>query len=146
MVTRRTFTFATMVATVLLLLAAMPAVAADRQAITITVQTSFTTDPDPFTATGRGAACADGTVVDGPVHFEFQRGTNVHAGYKEFTCDEQTGFVLRLNARFGGSGSVGRWAVIDAWGDVAGIQGAGSMVGGPLEDGILDSYSGTITR
>ena len=134
-------------AAVLLLSAAvLPAAAGTRQTITITALTSFDSDSNPFTSTGLGAACADGAVANGPVHFEFQRGTNVFAGYKVFTCDEDTGFVLRLNARFGGWGSVGTWAVVDAWGDVAGISGAGSIVGTALDGGITDNYSGTITR
>ena len=143
---RRTIGLATAAAAIFLLVAAVPAAAGQRQAITITALTYFATDPDPFTATGLGAACADGTVVDGTAHLEFRRGTFVFAGFKVFTCDEETGFVLRLNARFGDWGSEGTWAVVDAWGDVAGISGAGSLVGGPLDGGITDNYSGTITR
>jgi hypothetical protein len=143
---RRTFALATVVAAVLMLVAAMPAMAGTRHDITITALTYFDSDVNDFTATGLGAACADGTVENGPVHFEFQRGINVFAGYKVFTCDESTGFVLRLNARFGGFGSVGTWAVVDAWGDLSGIAGAGDIIGGPLDGGITDNYSGTITR
>ena len=143
---RRTFALATAVAAILVLVAAMPAAASDRQAITITAITDFNSNSNPFTSTGLGAACADGAVANGPVHFEFQRGTNVYAGYKVFTCDENTGFVLRLNARFGSWGSVGTWAVVDAWGDVAGMSGAGPIVGTPVDNGITDNYSGTITR
>jgi hypothetical protein len=142
---RRTIGLATAVALVILSIAAAPAAASERHAITITAVTLFDSDPDAFTSTGLGTACADGTVVDGPVHFEFQRGTSVFAGYKVFTCDATTGFVLRLNARFGGWGSTGTWAVADAWGSLGGISGAGPITGSPLENGILDSYSGTIT-
>ena len=126
--------------------AVMPAAAASRQDIRITALTYFATDPDPFTASGLGTACADGTVVDGDAHLEFHRGAFVFAGFKVLTCDADTGFVLRLNARFGDWGSEGTWAVVDAWGDLAGISGAGSLVGGPLDGGITDDYSGTITR
>jgi hypothetical protein len=142
---RRTIGFAIALALAIASIAAAPAAASERRAITITAVTLFASDPDAFTSTGLGAACADGTVVDGPVHFEFRQGTNVYAGYKVFTCDATTGFVLRLNARFGGWGSTGTWAVADAWGALAGIQGAGPITGSPLDNGILDNYSGTIT-
>jgi hypothetical protein len=141
---RRIFGLATAVAMVLVLVGAMPAAAGEPHAVTIEVNTVFATDPDPFTATGLGAACADGTVVDGKANVNFNRGTFVYAGFKVFTCDDNTGFVLRLNARFNPTSSVGSWAVVDSWGDVAGISGTGSLAGDNYGDGILDHYSGTI--
>ena len=143
---RRKLGFAMLVAATTLLVGAMPVAAGERVDVTITVTTIFDGIPDEFVSTGLGSACAAGTVEDGKATAQFHRGANVFAGFKVFTCSETTGFVLRLNARFGDWGSVGSWSVVDAWGSVAGISGAGSLTGDPLNPGIQDNYVGTITH
>jgi hypothetical protein len=142
---RRVFRYGMVAALLLVVAGAAPAMAVDRASVSIDANTIFATDPDPFTATGL-PGCGSGTVVDGPVHFEFQRPINVFAGYKVFTCaDAANGFVLRLNARFGDFGSVGTWSVVDAWGSLSGMAGAGDIVGDAVDGAILDHYRGTLT-
>jgi hypothetical protein len=71
----------------------------------------------------------------------------VFAGYKVFDCEDsgENGFVVRLNARFGDGGSVGTWAVVDAWGSLAGLSGAGGLIGDPIAGGgITDNYVGAV--
>lgn len=128
----------------MLLVTVAPAAAGARQAVTMTVTTTFDDAPDAFTATGI-PGCESGVVYDGGAHLQFARPVGVFAGYKVFDCGGDNGFVLRLNARFGSSGSTGTWSVVDAWGSAAGMAGAGGLSGEPIENGILDSYAGTVT-
>jgi hypothetical protein len=121
-----------------------PVEAGSRQDVTMTVTTTFDPEPDTFTATGL-PDCSSGVVYDGGAHVEIRGGPGVFAGYKVFDCGSDTGFVVRLNARFGSGGSVGTWIVIDAWGSLAGMSGAGSLSGEPIENGIIDTYTGTVT-
>ena len=129
----------------LLLIGAAPVVAATRTAVSITVTTIFDPNPDGFTATGI-PACSAGWVSDGGAHVQFARPIGVFAGYKVFDCGGGTGFVLRLNARFGSEGSTGSLSVVDSWGAVAGLTGAGKLTGTPIDGGILDTYQGAVTR
>jgi hypothetical protein len=124
--------------------AVAPVAAGSRVAVTMTVTTIFDPDPDGFTATGL-PGCSTGLVYDGGAKVLFTRGPGVFAGYKVFDCGDDNGFLVRLNARFGGGGSVGTWSVIDAWGSVAGMSGAGKLMGEPLDGGITDNYAGTVT-
>ena len=41
----------------------------------------------------------------------------------------------------------GTWVIVDAWGDLSGMNGRGKLVGVPIEgeNGITDYYVGTIT-
>jgi hypothetical protein len=130
----------------LCLVAVSPVVAASRQAITIDAATTFDDLPDTFTATGLDD-CSSGIVENGDFHVAFTRHHGVFVGDKVFTCDgDGTGFVLRLNAMFGESGSVGAWSVLSAWGSLAGMHGAGGLIGDPIEGGgILDQYAGNVT-
>jgi hypothetical protein len=131
----------------LLTVGVAPAVAAERRSVSIVAATTFDDDiPDGFTTTGL-PGCGSGIVENGPVNFAFTPALNNFAGFKVFFCaDEDNGFVLRLNARFGEGGSVGTWSVVDAWGSLAGMTGAGSLVGDPISTGgILDQYTGTLT-
>lgn len=129
---------------ILAVLGVGPVAAGSRQDVTMTVTTTFDEFPDAFTATGL-PGCASGLVYDGGAHLQFTPGPGVFAGYKVFDCGNDNGFVVRLNARFGGSGSTGTWAVVDAWGSVAGMWGAGGLAGDPIEGGIIDNYWGTVT-
>ena len=133
-------------ASLLLTVGVAPAVAAQRSSIGIVAATTFDDIPDGFTTTGL-PGCASGIVENGPVNFAFNPALNVFAGFKVFFCaNEANGFVLRLNAKFGESGSIGTWSVVDAWGSLAGMSGAGSLVGDLIStSGILDQYTGTVT-
>lgn len=125
--------------------AAAPVTAAERGAVTIDVQTTFDDVPDEFSASGLGN-CTSGTTENGPVKVVFNPVHGVFAGYKVFSCaGSDTGFVLRLNARFGLPGSIGTWSVIDAWGSLGGMHGAGTLTGDPIENGIADHYRGTVS-
>jgi hypothetical protein len=141
---RRMFVLTVALGMVLAVVAVGPVSAGSRQAVTMTVTTTFDDNPDAFTATGL-PGCSSGLVYDGGGHVQFTPGPGVFAGYKVFDCGSDNGFVVRLNARFGGGGSTGTWAVVDAWGSVAGMWGAGSLSGDPIENGIIDNYSGTVT-
>ena len=120
-----------------------PVSARTRTDVAMTVITVFETDPDAFTADGL-SGCESGWVFDGPAHFEITRGPGIFAGYKLFECDETTGFLVRLNARFGPGGAVGTWGVVGAWGDLAGMTGSGRLSGDPIENGIIDNYVGSV--
>jgi hypothetical protein len=64
----------------------------------------------------------------------------------DMTCASgDAGFTIRLTARFGGGGSTGTWTLADAWGDLAGLKGSGSLVGIPTSDTSIDDiYTGTL--
>jgi hypothetical protein len=141
---RRMFVLTVALGMVLAFVAVGPVSAGSRQAVTMTVTTTFDDNPDAFTATGL-PGCSSGLVYDGGGHVQFTPGPGVFGGYKVFDCGSDNGFVVRLNARFGGGGSTGTWAVVDAWGSVAGMWGAGSLSGDPIENGIIDNYWGTVT-
>jgi hypothetical protein len=132
-----------LVAGILALVAVMPVAAGTREDVTIVVTQIFEDESDTFTADGL-AGCESGLVTDFG-HVQFTRTHGVFAGFKEFDCGNDTGFVLRLNARFGDAGSVGTWTVVRSWGLVAGIHGAGTLTGDPFEGGITDTYVGTLT-
>jgi hypothetical protein len=141
---RRLFISCLVAGSLLAVLWVAPVAAGSRHDVTMTVTTTFDDNPDAFTATGL-PGCGSGLVSDGGGHVEFARGTGVLAGYKVFDCGSDNGFVVRLNARFGGGGSTGTWAVVGAWGSVAGMRGAGRLTGDPIENGIIDNYWGTVT-
>jgi hypothetical protein len=112
--------------------------------VQIVAHTSFLTEESPFEATIPG--CESGTVVNGDV---FATGTpwgGVFNGTKVFTCaGGDSGFTLRLKARFGSTGSTGSWTVVSGSGDYAGLKGSGSLVGIPVsEDQLDDIYTGSI--
>jgi hypothetical protein len=111
--------------------------------VVIVAHTVFGAEASEFDSTLPG--CESGTVADdGAAHFTPWGGAFV--GLKHFTCaDGESGFTVRLNARFGGGGSTGTWTLADAWGDFAGVKGSGSLVGVPTSDtSIDDTYTGTV--
>jgi hypothetical protein len=130
-------------ASILVMLSAGPVWARAGTSVSITVNTTFDPEPDEFWATAL-PGCETGLVYDGGGHVQFTPGPGVFAGYKVFDCGSDNGFVLRLNARFGASGSVGTWSVVASWGSVAGMHGAGSLTGDPTANGILDQYEGNV--
>ena len=128
------------------LMAVTPIAAATREDVTIVVTTTFDGQPDTFTADGVLGCEAGGLVYEGPAHLQFAPRMGIYAGFKEFDCGNDTGFVIRLNARFGSDGSTGTWTVVRSWGQVAGLHGAGKLSGEPFEGGITDTYVGTVTH
>ena len=144
---RRLVTFSVALGLVLALVAIAPVAARTRTDVTMTVTTIFDPDPDAFTATGLGTDCEWGWVYDGGAMAQFTPAHGVFGGYKVFDCEGagDDGFVVRLNARFGESGSVGTWSVVAAWGSLANLAGAGMLTGDPIENGIIDHYVGTVT-
>jgi hypothetical protein len=133
------------VAAVASVVVAAPAVAAPvGYSVEITAHTDFTT-PDASTFESNLTGCEDGTVVTGPPRGSFTPWGGTFIGTKEFTCTGgESGFTIRLTARFGGGGSTGTWTLADAWGDLAGAKGSGSLVGIPTSDTSIDDiYTGT---
>lgn len=121
-----------------------PVWAASRTGVAMDVVTTFDPSPDLFEATGI-EGCDSGTVADGRGHVQFTPGPGIFGGFKVFTCDgSDSGFIVRLNARFGPGGSEGTWAIVDAWGALEGLRGSGSLFGEPIEEGIIDHYTGAV--
>jgi hypothetical protein len=110
----------------------------------IVAHTSFLTEASEFDSSISG--CEEGTVLNGEnaaAHFTPWGG--VFTGYKEFTCEGgESGFTLRVTARFGGAGSTGSWTVVSGFGDFEGVRGSGSLVGIPIDDTQIDDvYTGS---
>ncbi len=141
---RRAVTFSVLLGLMLAAVAAGTVSARTRDAVTMTVTTTFDGLPDEFIATGI-PGCEEGLVYDAGAHFQITPAPGIFAGYKEFDCGGDTGFLVRLNARFGPGGSVGTWAIVDAWGDLAGVTGAGRLTADPIDGGVVDNYVGSIT-
>ena len=112
--------------------------AAPGQPVQIIAHTSLETEVSGFDASLEG--CESGTVVNAADAFAtFTPWGGVFIGDKEFTCaGEESGFTLRLQARFGGGGSTGTWTVVEGWGDFAGLKGSGSLVGIPVTEVQID--------
>ena len=100
------------------------------------------------------AECPTAVAVDLMAHAEFTRTHGVFIGVRDIQCGSGTGFVVRLTATFGGGGSFGSWSIVDSYGALAGMRGAGKIVGtgfggeteDPADDGIDDHYTGWVTR
>jgi hypothetical protein len=115
------------------------------QAAWFTVQTTFEDPPEPDVFTSSIEGCTSGTVVDADADAAFTPWGGVFRGVKEFTCSgEESGFSVRLVARFGAGGSEGSWTVVSGWGGLSGLKGSGKLVGTPIQDGIEDHYVGTL--
>lgn len=123
---------------------ATPAVAAPvGDSVAITANTDFSAEASAFHSNLPG--CATGTVVDVGASPHFTPWGGAFVGQKVFTCaGGESGFTIRLRARFGGGGSTGTWTLASASGDLAGLKGSGSLVGIPTEIGIDDIYTGTV--
>lgn len=122
---------------------AAPASAAPLQfPVDVVVHEDFSAPASQFE--GNIPGCETGTVVTVPVRVQSTPWGGVFVGTKEFTCDSGAGgFEVRVNARFGESGSVGSWRIVDAWGAYEGVRASGTLVGVPTEIGIDDRYVGT---
>lgn len=123
---------------------ASPAAAAPSgMPVQIVAHTSFSSEVSAFESSLPG--CEAGTVVNGDVFLNQTPWGGVFSGSKVFSCgDDESGFVIRLRARFGADGSSGSWSLVDGWGELDGIDGSGSLVGIPTPDGIDDVYTGSV--
>jgi hypothetical protein len=129
-------------ATVLLLAGAGGAVAATKVTITLTSVSSGET----FTTTG-GVLCATGTATTDFDHFG---GGNVAGSFhltKTLVCDDGT-LTIKVDAAtvFGSPTDQGGWSVIGGTEGYASLHGGGNIVGTYVPDGIIDLYTGVVTR
>jgi hypothetical protein len=95
--------------------------------------------------------CATGTAVDLRAGAHDHPGGGVFSAAREVRCDGGSGFVLTITARYGGGDSAGTWAITDAYGDLAGLRGRGTVTGALFDadgdgrpDGITDTYTGWV--
>lgn len=111
--------------------------------VAITAHTVFGQESSDFESNIPG--CETGTVADGGAA-RFTPWGGTYVGLKHFTCDGgESGFDIRLTARFAGGGSSGTWTLADAWGAYTGVKGSGSLVGIPTsETSIDDIYIGVV--
>jgi len=124
------------------LLFAAPAEAGERFALELADVQNFVGVPGTFTSNIPG--CATGRSYD--VRGMVQLRPGVFRGTRMFVCDSGIGSVtVNLSARFGDGGSVGSWSIVAGSGAFSRVHGAGGLVGTPLEDGIQDNYTGTVT-
>lgn len=125
-----------------LVVAAAPAQAGSRFAVVLTDDQVFGAASSTFTSNIPG--CATGTSTT--VRDMTQQRPGVFRGTRVFACDSGAAtFTVNLSARFGEGGSIGTWSVIGSTGVLGDVHGAGKLVGTPLQDGIRDTYTGTVT-
>ena len=130
----------TVVAAALVL--APAAQAADRFQVELVDSQVFDADTGTFTSNIPGCATGESFTLRGMVADR----AGVFRGTREFVCDSGVGSVtVNLSARFGEGGSVGTWSIVAASGDLSGARGAGKLSGTPIEGGISDAYTGTVT-
>ena len=92
------------------------------------------------------ADCPTATGVDLRGRVVGARPHGVFIGIRDFQCGDGSGFVVRLTARFTDDGSTGSWSIVSACGNLAGLRGAGKLVGTPTgAPGISDHYTGWVT-
>jgi hypothetical protein len=140
-------------ATVLLLVIPVSAGASDSYAITIEVPTYFDQTAWTFTAYGEavdnGLICGYGTVTEGK-YIAAGRPDGGHWNFhieKVFECGDGTGaFTVNLKAHvyFDPYSDVGTWNVLRGTGEYAHVHGSGALYGTPLDNGVLDVYTGMI--
>ena len=119
-----------------------PAQAAERFTVEVSDTQNFVGVPGTFTSNIPGCPTGRSYDVRGMVQFR----PGVFRGTRMFVCDSGIGSVtVNVSARFGEGGSVGTWSVVSGSGAFSDVHGAGRLVGTPLQDGILDHYTGTVT-
>jgi hypothetical protein len=141
-----------LVLTVTALAVALPAAtasAATRTAVHITDTRTFA---GASSVTTDLAECPTATTTDLRVHVADVPDGGIFFGLRDFQCSDDSGFVVRLTARFGAEGSTGTWSIVDAYGDLEGLHGSGTLEGVPIDEdgdgeaeGIQDFYTGTVT-
>lgn len=137
---------ALVIAGALLLPAAATVQAAGAAPTTIRIEVVGATET--FTTTG-GALCPAGSAVS----FNFHVGGGDRAGSfhldKTLTCDDGSGsFTIHVDAAtvFGSPTDQGGWSIVDGAGAYASSVGGGSLVGTYTDTGIIDRYTGRVTR
>jgi len=130
----------------LMVISAVSAVAATRTTITIDVNDE--TGIETFWTSG-GALCASGLATTDFDHF----GGGWRAGSfhltKTLDCEDGSGtFTIKVDAAvvFGSPTDQGGWSVVGGTGDYVGLHGGGNLVGTYVETGIIDVYTGVVTR
>jgi hypothetical protein len=98
--------------------------------------------------------CPTAVAVDLRAHVQLTPAHGVFVAVRDIQCGSGTGFVIRLTATFAEDGSSGSWSIVDSYGALAGMRGAGKITGTPFggetedpaDDGIDDHYTGWVTR
>ena len=102
-------------------------------------------------ATTSLAGCEEATTVDLRTHIAIMHGApsavdRVFVGIRDFQCDDDSGFVVRLTAKIPSEGDTsGTWSIVSSYGDLRGLRGTGGLVGTHFPGGVVDHYSGSIT-
>jgi len=132
----------------LLLAAVAVGAASGATRTTITIDVNNVTGIESFTTTG-GALCPSGTATTDFDHF----GGGAVAGSfhltKTLDCVDGSGsFTIKVNAAtvFGSPTDRGGWSVAGGTGTYAGLHGGGNLVGTYVPTGIIDVYTGAVTR
>jgi hypothetical protein len=138
----------TVVAVAGLLLLGVPGGAVAGNNTVITLESLST--GETFTATG-GVVCPEGTATTDFKKFGGSgqsRAGSFHLT-KTLDCADGSGsFTIVVNAAtvFGSPGDQGGWAVLSGTDDYATLSGGGRLVGTYVEDGIVDTYTGSLQR
>jgi len=131
-----------------LLLLVVPTASAASGATTITLN-SFSSG-ETFTATG-GVICPSGTATT-DFHKFAGGGAGVAGSFhltKTLVCTDGSGsFTIEVNAAtvFGSPTDQGGWAVLSGDGRYATLSGGGNLVGTYVPEGIVDVYTGWLSR
>lgn len=142
---RRIVGAAASAATLLLVVAAVGTAAAATQT-TITINS--TDSGETFTTTG-GALCPSGVATTDFHHFG---GGNVAGSFhltKTLVCADDSGsFTIKVNAAtvFGSPTDQGGWSVVGGDGAYTHLRGGGWLVGTYNPGGIIDVYTGNVTK
>jgi hypothetical protein len=143
--TRRIVGVAATAAALLLVVSAVSTAAAATQT-TITIDSN--SGGETFTTTG-GALCPSGLATTDFHHFG---GRDVAGSFhltKTLVCADDSGsFTIRVNAAtvFGSPTDQGGWSVVGGDGAYANLRGGGSLVGTYYPGGIIDLYTGNVTK
>ncbi|HEY3164974.1 MAG TPA: hypothetical protein VGJ71_11470 [Candidatus Limnocylindrales bacterium] len=136
---------AVMAATAIVFVLAVPGAVSAAGKTVITVN-SFANET--FTATG-GVVCPSGTAT---TDFKGFGGGPVAGSFhltKTLVCADASGsFTIEVNAAtvFGSPTDQGGWAVLSGTGAYGTLRGGGNLVGTYVPDGIIDVYTGSLTR
>ena len=145
-------TLAGLAGAALLALAIAAPAAAGSGRVAITLDASFDTGIETFTA--GGAFCPAGTAETPGIFFAGRgRAATFHL-FKVLTCTDGSGsLTIRIDAATidGAPGDQGGWSVVEGTGAYAGAGGGGRLVGtyydnGGGDRGVIDRYTGAINR
>jgi hypothetical protein len=120
-------------------------VSASSGKVSIRLDVNFDTGVEQFTASG--AFCPSGHGVSDA--YPTGGGALVFHVHRTFVCDADGGsltidLAATTSALF--DGTSGGWTVVGGTGPYAGAHGGGQIIGVNSDTGIVDTYSGTITR